>query len=469
MTVFDWSLHPLAENYLIQIVSGFLENNDAARKISEKMQMETATQFFDWIDHVSLPADRVDSENLIELGFHENEKVAKEKGTKVYALSESTLFPLILTDIKETKLALKPESLDHFLQMNHSYYNWPSVKGPVDYRARSVYDVEGERNGPYRKALVNQQGNYELWAVERRGFDGFKIPRSSGDIEEYLMNLQEFMTRRRKFNQDTEGLQALIENIKLFCRGSSSAKVTDAFFRAERLYWQNRDQGGQIQKAFQDRLGLGWGNHDHHAYRSSRENFHLLIELFETMGFEPREQFFAGPTAGWGAQVLEHPICGITIFADVDITEEERSRDFAHDSMAAISKLGTVGLWVALHGESMLQAGMHHLAARVDFSQARSALEARGIQTLTPFSDFHFLKQLFTESERRHVEPSRLENTLGVGRLTKEQSGLFKNKGAISSHLEIIQRSEGFKGFNQDSVSVIIKETDPRTSGSRNA
>lgn len=466
MAAFDWSLHPLAENFLNQIVTDFLENNNASRKIATKMQMETATRFFDWIDHVSLPAVRVKHEKLIELGFCEKEKVAKEKGTSVYAISESTLFPLILTDIKETSLALKPESLDHFLQMNHSYYNWPSGKGPVDHRARSVHDVEGERNGPYRKALVNRQGNYELWAVERRGFDGFKVPRSSGDIEDYLMNYQEFMTRRRKFNQDTEGLQGLVKNVKLFCRGSSSAKVTDAFFRAERLYWQNRDQSGQVQKAVQDRLGLGWGNHDHHAYRSSRENFHLLIELFEIMGFEPREQFFAGVTAGWGAQVLEHPICGITIFADVDITSEERSRDFAHESMEATAKLSTVGLWVALHGESMLQAGMHHLAARVDFTLARSKLEAQGIHALRPFSDFRFLKQSFTASERRHVETSRLGS---IESLTKEQSNLFETEGAISSHLEIIQRSEGFKGFNQDSVSVIIKMTDPRESIERNA
>lgn len=469
MTAFDWNLHPQAEIFLIQIVSDFLENNTAARKISEKIQVETATQFFDWIDHVALPAEQIDHENLIELGFREKDKIAKEKGTRVHAISESTLFPIILTDLQETSLALKPESLDHFLQMNHSYYNWLNGKGPVDYRARSVHDVEGERNGPYRKVLVNRQGNYELWAVERRGFDGFKVPRSSGDIEEYLMNLQEFMTRRRIFNQDIEGLQGLIETIKLFCRGSSSTKVTDAFFRAERLYWQNRDQGGQVQKALQDRLGLGWGNHDHHAYRSSRENFHLLIELFEKMGFEPREQFFAGATAGWGAQVLEHPTCGITIFADVDITNEERSRDFAHESMETTTKLGTVGLWVALHGESILQAGMHHLAARVDFSLAKNKLEAHGIQTIRPFSDFRFLKQLFTASERRHVERNRIANTLAAGRLTKERSSMFETEGAISSHLEIIQRSEGFKGFNQDSVSVIIKTTDPRTSMERNA
>lgn len=469
MTTFDWSLHPQAENFLIQIVSDFLENNTATRNISEKIQMETATRFFDWIDHVALSADRVEHEILIELGFREREKVAKEKGTMVYFHPVSNLFTLILTNSEETTLALKPENLDYFLQMNHAFYNWPNATSKMDQRARNMTDIEGTKNGPYRKALVNRQDKYELWAVERRGFDGFKIPRSSGDIEEYLMNLQKFTTRRRLYNQESEGLVGLVEDVKLFCKTSSSAKVADAFFRTERKYWQNNCRGGQVQKSLQDRLGLGWGNHDHHTYRSSRENFHLLIELFETMGFERREQFFAGETAGWGAQVLEHPICGITIFADVDITNEERNRDFAHGSMESSTKLGTVGLWVALHGESVLQAGMHHLAARVDFSLARIKLEAYGIQSLSPFSDFEFLKQSFTTSEKRFVEPIRLENTLNSGYLTKERSNLFAAEGAIGCHLEIIQRTQGFKGFNQDSVSVIIKATDPRSSSERNA
>ena len=466
MTDFDWGLHPLAEKLLIQIVSDILENNTAARKIAEKMQMETTTRFFDWIDHVALPADRVDPENLVELGFSEKKKVAKDKGTRVYTHTASILFPLLLTDFEEVSLYLKPENLDNFLQMNHSYYNWTRSKNQ---HARTMTNIDGTNNGPYRKAVVNRKDEYELWAVERRGFDGFKIPRFPGDIDEYSMTFQEFTTRKRSYIQDSEGLSGLLENVKSLCDVLPSALVTDAFFRAERKYWQNRCRGGQVQKALQDRLGLGWGNHDHHAYRSSRENFHLLIELFETMGFERREQFFAGASAGWGAQVLEHPICGITIFADVDITNEEKNRDFSHGSMESATKLGTVGLWVALHGESVLQAGMHHLAARVDFLLARSKLEAYEIQALPPFSNFEFLKQSFTGSEKRSVEPVRLENIFASGYLTKEKSSLFAAEGAIGSHLEIIQRTEGFKGFNQDSVSVIIKTTDPRRSTKRNA
>jgi hypothetical protein len=53
-------------------------------------------------------------------------------------------------------------------------------------------------------------------------------------------------------------------------------------------------------KARQDRLGLGWGNHDHHTYRSSREQFAGLIRVFEVIGLLCRERFYAGIEAGWG-------------------------------------------------------------------------------------------------------------------------------------------------------------------------
>ena len=179
------------------------------------------------------------------------------------------------------------------------------------------------------------------------------------------------------------------------------------------------------------------------------------------MGFLPREQFFAAD-GGWGAQVLEHPICGITIFADVDITEREREIDFAHEEMNDHKDVGTVGLWVSLHGESILQGGMHHLAALVDFAQAEAGLMNHGAMRMKPFSDFKFLKQAFVDSERRPVEPARLRSAVDKGHIRPERQGFFEQIGAIGSHLELIERRQGFKGFNQNSVSVIIKATDPR-------
>jgi hypothetical protein len=185
--------------------------------------------------------------------------------------------------------------------------------------------------------------------------------------------------------------------------------------------------------------------------------------MFERLGFMLRERFHAGEHAGWGAQVLEHPVTGIVIFADLDLLPEEANEDFTKISLPDLPKPGTVGLWVALHGESILEAGMHHLEAQFNFNALRDGLMAEAsIETMKPFSDFPFLKQAFTKGERWPVARLRANRALEAGWIDAEQHVRFVSDGTIGSHLENLERREGYKGFNQQAVSAIIAATDPR-------
>jgi len=441
---FDWGVYPQIEKFLNDQIAIFLEHNGIASKLSARMHKEASTFFFDWVDHIVL-SERLITRNALEnLGFHEVEGLEVLEGSQVYIFPGAAYFPVILSNNSVTEIALKPERLDHFIQMTGE-----NLK------------IEGATLAPYRKAIVSSQGDYILSAVERRGYNGFIVPEEVKDAEEYSKAIEAFCCRQRLFETDKEGIKVTLELIKRFLKNLKKERVTDAFFRAERLYWERQNRAGYIQKGRQDRLGLGYGNHDHHTYRNSRENFSQVIEILETLGFVSREQFFAGKIAGWGAQVLEHPVCNFAVFADVDISKEEKEQDFAHQKMSDRDDLKTVGLWVALHGESMLSAGLHHLAARLDFEKATSDLEASRVEMLRPFSYFEFLKQAFSEVERREVRKERLDRLLN-NKINKEQYSKFLEEGAISSHLENIQRNQGFKGFNQDSVSAIITATDPR-------
>ncbi len=145
----------------------------------------------------------------------------------------------------------------------------------------------------------------------------------------------------------------------------------------------------------------------------------------------------------------------------LDLSAEEKDIDFAHKGLETRSELGSVGLWVGLHGESILEAGMHHLAARFNFEAAREDLKAVGVGMMKPFSNFPFLKQAFTEPERWQVQGEKLNLLLKNHSLSSEQASVFLRDGAVGSHLENIQRGQGFKGFNQNSVSAIIKWTNP--------
>jgi hypothetical protein len=237
----------------------------------------------------------------------------------------------------------------------------------------------------------------------------------------------------------------------------------DLFFNAERDYWQRRNRAGQTQKARQDKLGLGWANHDHHTYRSSRTGYRHLIALQEKLGFRGRERFYAGLEAGWGAQVMEQPVTGITTFNDVDMSPEELMGDFAHEPMGDRDRLGTVGLWCGLHGEAVLQAGMHHLECQFDWHALKDQLlHEADVKTMDPFTTFPYLRQAFTEGERWPVKEERIRILLQKNLITPQQAETFQRQGAIGSHLENLERNDGFKGFNQTGVSDIISRTDPR-------
>lgn len=441
---FDWEIHADLDDFVNKRVDIFLKNNLFAKSLSGRMLEETSTRFIDWVDHLAIPESEVKDSALTKLGLVEMDDIERPEGFRVFKHPRSYLFPILLNKGKETIVGLKPEHLDEFLQV--------LGLGIVP---------EGEPYSPIRAATINREGNYVLNAVERRGYDGFVVKKAE-DIPEYLGALTRFYCRQRFFDSDSEGMEYTVKLIGDSVKKLASARVSDAFFRAERDYWQKRNRAGQVQKARQDRLGLGWGNHDHHTYRSSREHFTQMIKIFETMGYTCREKYYAGEKAGWGAQILEHKICNIVVFTDIDLAPEETTIDFSHKRLPYKKELGTVGLWIGLHGESMLQAGMHHLEARFNFDKLREDLTSQGVAVMTPFSYFDFLKQAFTQGDVWPVEKQRLDRLIAKGSISKEQYDKFTKEGAIGSHMENLERDQGFKGFNKASVTKIISETDPR-------
>jgi hypothetical protein len=335
----------------------------------------------------------------------------------------------------------------------------------ADFIAANGLDAEpaGEPCSRYREVLVAEEQGTVLKAVERRASRGFRpAALAPAELVSILKARELWLTRRRRFDDDSSGFAAVNRLLDRVLDLVGQDLACQFFFEAERAYWESRNRAGQVQKARQDQLGLGWGNHDHHTFRCSRAHFADLVAFLERFGLRKRERFYAGAEAGWGAQVMENPVAGIVVFADVDLMPDETTLDFSRVPLPPAPRLGTVGLWVGLHGESLLDAGMHHLEARFDFGLLRDQLAGCGIGLMKPFSDFEFLRQAFTEGERWPVLSSRAEALLKAGLITDGQYRNFLAEGALGSHLENLQRHGGFKGFNQKSVSAVIAATDPR-------
>ncbi|OJW23892.1 MAG: hypothetical protein BGO49_03395 [Planctomycetales bacterium 71-10] len=455
---FEWRRWPETESLIDDLTRQALDRHAFARGLAERMIPETGTIFQNWLDHFVVAAPPSFANRLATLGY-ERTADTHGVGVPVYA-HPGGVFPRIAVTPGKGEAAVRDAGI--------KVESVAAFSGAHDLGLRP----HGYPMGPLRTIRVPGEGA-DLVVVERRAYLGFEnFPTEAARegrmkphaAREALAARDLWLGRKRRFDDDAEGFavtEALVDDV-IETAGSRDL-ACHLIFEVERDYWQSRNRAAQVQKARQDRLGLGWANHDHHTFRSSRRFFPNLIRIFAKLGFFLRESFHAGEHAGWGAQVLEHPTTGIVIFADLDLAPEEAEQDFAHQALADLPRPGTVGLWVALHGESILEAGMHHLEAQFEFDALRDGLKAQaGIETMKPFSDFPFLRQAFTAGERWAVSPARADRALAAGWITEEQRDKFVREGAIGSHLENLQRREGYKGFNQQAVSAIIAATDPR-------
>lgn len=463
---FEWQRWPETETFVDRLITSALDGNAFARRLAERMPGETGTRFPVWVDHLVIAGGPGLGARLEGLGYR-RQSITYAVGAPVFA-HEGGIFPRIAV------LPAGPGS-------NGPTGDLPTVREvaiKVDSaaafsRAHDLgLDIQGYPMGPYRIGRIHGE-HTTLAVVERRAYLGFEPFASEMSREgrmkpqaarDALAALDLWRARRRRFDDDAEGFDATEATLERVIELAGSTDLAcHLVFEAEREYWQSRNTAARVQKVRQDRLGLGWANHDHHTFRCSRRFFPRVMAMFTRLGFQLRERFHAGAHAGWGAQVLEHPVTGIVIFADLDLATEEASEDFAHEVLPELPRPATVGLWVALHGESILEAGMHHLEAQFDFEYLRNGLKAEaGIETMPPFSDFPFLRQAFTAGERWTVDPRRADRALRAGWIDEAQHAKFLREGTIGSHLENLERREGYKGFNQQAVSAIIAATDPR-------
>jgi hypothetical protein len=418
---FDWPLAYEAEALIARHLRMILDHHPVADRLARRMGEETGTDFFEWVDHLVFGPGGRDAWE--QAGFVVDDVPAPAGCTVLHhpraMLPRVVLDPAAIAPDRPQRVAIRPERLDDFC----------AAMGV------EALPSAGPRAG-YRQVIVAAGRSGELVAVERFADRGFVSREPSAERVHAIVRVQELWRSRRLAGQeDAEAAQRAHHTLDRVLQLIDPDAACQLFFEEERRYWESRNRAARLQRRRQDRLGLGWGNHDHHTFRCSRAHFVDLIELLRRLGFTKRERYYAGAEAGWGAQILEQPTTGIVVFADVDLLPEETEIDFSARRLPPAPVLGTVGLWCGLHGDSLFGAGMHHLEARFDFDRLREQLAAAGVGTMKPFSDFPFLRQAFTEGERWAVAEARLDRLLAAGLITAEQHATFRRVGGGGRHL----------------------------------
>jgi len=440
---FRWRSYPHVQTFLEQRLSDFLAPVQR-RQLSSDPLWETVVlrdtadacglRFFDLLDYLRL-AVPADAKALLEKqGFTPREKI---HGMGRLYRHEGALFPfLILEEVQTEKasavleLAIKVEDLE-LLQKRKGY--------PASLR-------EG-REPSLRSISLSDQRGYALTFVERRGNSGFEKrdgeKESSKKVEEVEFLFGKFRdTKIRCLEDPEEAFKKTFEIVEKAIILVGKERAAYEWVQAEVRYWEQRNKAATVQGKLQRELGLGWLNKDHITYRNSKKNFPKTIKVLSLLGFEKRERLHAEE---FTAQILENPVLGVAAFVDVD--------------PAGKKELGTVGLWVKIHGESLLSAGLHHMAARYDFVKVQGVLKKHGVSFRPPFSYFDDLKQVFTEGERSVIPEAHARRLLAERVITEPQFREYVTKGAVYTHLEDIQRGNGFKGFNQQSVDKTLRDT----------
>lgn len=442
MAQFDaWPRCPEGAAWFEQQLNTFAAQNSLVAELRAKF-LTKGVALASLVDHWILPEGSVPLDTLTDMGM---EPITHPEGDTVWKHTGARLPGVRFKKRDAPTLALLVEDVEAFGQANE-----------LEFTA-----VHGDADSQYRCAHLPLPYG-ELMPISRRGYAGFApgttTPKLTADLTRARMA---FRCRERH-----DGTFDAIEDVdRIFGRSAREIgkdRAVEEFFFAEREYYLTRNAAARFQYEQQNEIGIGWANHDHHTYRSSRETFRALMSLWQDMGFETREKFYAGEEAGWGAQVVEHVACRIILFCDVDMAPEELNVEYVSTDLPARQTLGTIGLWCALHGDSIDLAGLHHLECEFDFAREESEMITHGHGVMKPFTDLPMLKQAFTQAELWKVDSRRAQALVERGAITPELAEQFVTTGAAGSHLEILQRWEGFKGFNKTGVSAIIKETDAR-------
>lgn len=435
-----WLLHPRAQALVDGIVDVALSGSSPAAGLMHAICAGTSTRTQDWLDSVAAPVsdDELRAAGFVD-GFLTTPGLWRHPGAQLPAI----------TIAEGYELALRVDDVVAFAQAQRSS---AAVGSPL---------------AGYRRVVVLQDRDVVISGVERRSWAPGVVAQQFCD-DEVLAATQAWhvLAQRPRVLAGAAGVRAQLPAARRAVELVGADLAASYFLQLERQYWQRNNTAGLLQFGRQDRAGMGWGNNDHHTFRSSRAAFAPLVTFLAALGFGMREQFYAGAEAGWGAQVMEHPGCGGVIFADVDLSASEIEIDFARTELAEAqgpdAEFGTVGMWCALHGESVLEAGMHHLEGQFEFDALRADLELHGVDSMRPFSDFAHLRQAFTEAERWPVPAERVQKLVAGGHLSPERGDQLIAEGAAGSHLENLARRDGFKGFNQHNVSMTMKATHPR-------
>jgi hypothetical protein len=407
--------HARASAFVAATLEHAFERLPVTRVLADDLLEKCGVRLCDLIDHVGLPDQALPA----ALGW-------REDGAGVWRLRGH---PNLVSAPRLT-VALRVEDLDRF-----------SSQFAIGTQAEADFPA------PSRRVRVDARDEICIDVVERNGrVDYAKRRVPQWRAQQARMHQQIFRTRRRSFRTAYSGLSETLRLVLAAVSDLGATWACDLFLRAEREYWQRRCTAGFLQWRRQQSVGIGWSNADHHGYVASRLHFLQTIDVFAALGFELGEVISAGD---WASQVLRHAGLNACVAVDVDLGPQERPDNIRKSPLNPLIWHGAAGLWSALHGESLLDGGLQRLGCRFDRGAIARLLRADAIDLLAPTSSRAAFFQQPTAAEVHPVDPKRVARLERAEFLNADQARVFAQEGALGAQMVIVERNDGFTGFDQ--------------------
>lgn len=395
----------------------FVERCAPAARVAAALRERAGLRLVDVVDFVQLPrAEGLEAE-LRLAGYAKRALAGLPAGAEGFAHAGAGLPAVALAPGGVTRVGIGVERVEGFL----------GAWRVADAR------VEGETWATVRRARAFASRENELWAIERHGDRALSAP--APDAAKGALaagHLEALRGRERRWEDPFRGFEHTARLVDAAIADVGRDFACDLFFRAERAWWESRCAAGRARRARQDSIGIGWGNHERHVYRTSRRCCADLVALLERLGCRcaAREHMNGGGGADRGVVTLEQAAAGVRVEVEVEVSEEEARGDFAHEPLASRREAGPVELWCALHGESALGAGLY-------------ALGVRGVVSagMDVFTEMPGLKRAYEgEEEMWEVEEGRIGALVERGRLTREMAEEARGGGASGGRVEVVER-----------------------------
>lgn len=254
-----------------------------------------------------------------------------------------------------------------------------------------------------------------------------------------LIQAQALRARRRSFRDCYSGYRYVSRLLAAAVADVGRDVARCLFLGAELEYWTTRCEPGLVQSLRQQRENIGWINVEHYVFACSRQHYHSLYALLAGLDYQATSVLKAsGAVAAVTFEVEHHPRHRLVVEVAGAIEEYDL---LMRGGPLWSPYFGRSGLWCGLHGDSLLDGGLAHIAAAYDCEQLRRLFVLDGYDVHI-INDRHGITQLVVPGRLMAVAPYRVDTLERQGRLCRDDAERLRTHGAVSAQLHAIDKRE---------------------------